>query len=115
MSPEKWRVEKMSRFTRPYVGASVVRSCSGVVPEGPEKGKRFVLTLREGFKSHGYRSDYQRIPCRWLTWELDGRHWFTWSFTGRRYEAASAAYTANLAELSAACAKASAEPVAVLS
>lgn len=87
----------MSRYERPYKGATLVRRVEYRIPRDyrtPEiRGGRAVLRLYDGLASQGYKSGYERKPTRWLEAEC-----FTaagklyrrqcWRYSGKRWERA---------------------------
>lgn len=96
----------MSRYTRPTVGARVVRSESFTIPKEPSAnlhdavlGGRAVISLHEDMTSQGYKSGYQAIPTRWVvgtSFRPDGRVFMRTAqrYTGNRYEKAEQDYQA---------------------
>jgi len=94
-----------------YIGSSIERQAIGTPPSGPYAGLRVTLTLRIGTKSHGYRTGYQGVPCRWYTVAIEGAPkdsrfrgaGLTWTFTGKRFAEGAEVFAAQLAAVNADC------------
>ena len=95
----------MSTHQSPYKGARVERRTSGLIPSGPWQDRRVTFTLWTGHKSHGFRSDYQALPCRWYTLKVEGERLQCWTYTGKRYAKGLEHYDRNTADFSDACRK----------
>ena len=92
----------------PYSSSFMVRNHVGAVRPGSEpdprwSGARIHVRLCEGHASHGYQTDYQRRPQRWvqvLAFSPQGKclRQKTWAFYGRRMPKSEEAYAAALTD-----------------
>ena len=86
----------MSRHTLPYEGATVMRRESGTIRSGPRAGQSVEATLHDGLASHGFRTDYQHVPKRWVLLRIraEGRtvERRCWAYSGKRWPLADTDY-----------------------
>ena len=89
--------------TRPYKGATLARSLDFKVRRADGANVDLSIRMFEGRKSAGYRTDYQRVPARWLevSWTVQGdtsrkRHRKCWCYTGKRYDLADQDWRAQV-------------------
>jgi hypothetical protein len=95
------------RGNRAYVGATLVRQARLTRPDGT------VCFLREyrGSASRGFRSDFERLPTRWLVLTYPGGREETWTYSGARLPAADKNWSESLAAIKAAGGSAAEEPL----
>jgi hypothetical protein len=81
-----------------YVGAQVVRHVRLTRPDGSV----CFLTEYRGLASRGFRTDFERIPTRWLVLTYPGGRAETWTYSGARLPAADKNWADSLAAITAA-------------
>ena len=84
--------------------ATVERLHLATVPPGADApaeliGRTVAVVLLAGERSHGYRSDYSRVPMRYLIMDTAHGRRLVWSYTGRRYDAADRDYRKAVRDL----------------
>jgi hypothetical protein len=90
-----------------YVGADLVRQVRLTRPDGT------VCFLREyrGLASRGFRSDFERLPTRWLVLTYPGGREETWTYSGARLPAADKNWSESLAAIKEAGGSVAEEPL----
>jgi hypothetical protein len=83
-----------------------MRSHAVTIPTGPRAGALAELALHDGMASAGFRTDYQRVPKRWVTLKVTGGPLVKperqcWSYSGGRWDAAEHNYAELRAQMDA--------------
>ena len=73
----------MSKTLQIPVSATLARHITGIINNGPWKGRRVTLNLYEGYASKGYHSNYERVPHIWIEAMVDGERRQAFGCTGK--------------------------------
>ena len=84
-----------STRVRPYVGATIEAQARFRMYSGPHTGEPVTLTLYRGMKSCGYKTNFEHVPCLWLTIQRPSEPLRTISYTGDKRVAAGRAIWAK--------------------
>ncbi len=71
-------------------GAVMIDSFGGTIPTGPYAGRHYAMYLFDGLASKGAKSNFQRVPTRWLEYVISATNGEqvkrgAFSYSGKRY------------------------------
>ena len=80
------------------VSANLTHHKTGTIhsPGEPNHGKHASIEVWHAYCSHGYKSNYERVPVNWLVIEVDDNKPYVQQFSGKQLNTAVSEYESML-------------------